>query len=1012
MNRRASLKALAIGSASVIAPLAGWSHATGKRRAIAEDITEAAKPDDTTASVLAAAAAVAGSARRNVLHLVADSALLDILNGKLPSHILPLPRHKLNETELLGKLAGGDGMIWIGSPEGIPAALSVGAFRPSATAMTVNVADKAPMVLPDIEFNPAVVFSAYIAPPKEMPNHNIDEEVRADFLPVLEARDRFGNLAGYPGLLMSYYAPSLAEGRFMGSDCWFFLFSKPEAALETNGWLRLLQQVDARWKGGLQVYANHSNYAAYNTGERVQVRTRLQNHCNQAVAATMRYTVKAPGATAFTPLLTTRRVAAAGSDTEALCDFRPASIPGLWTIQLEILQDVEKATLLALEGEPVVVDKRYMGFMVQEASLQTPPILAVKGPSIVLDGEEGFWAGTHYYPSTSWWEWAWRDFHPLKAAEDFSAIRRAGYRIVRVWVDPVLDEPVLRAMDAAIRLAAANGVVLDICIFTQWARQMGFEKPDGEQVLFNYREQRDFNIVSFSLRNLELQRAFVRTLAVRWKNAGNVIYNLANEVYLKDPDDTQMDAAVRNWQDIPAAKGTVRDSLLFRRWANEMTAVIRDAGGRQPVMPGYMFSTMDGGDTYLANEEASILPWHNYLPPVQAGLTAQYFDPLGSNRPMIIEEFGNGKWNNLSYYDASVHYALAGGAAAAMSYEWGVSWLSRESCYWPLPLREASQQTPDPRWFTPYLELDKTWMERGVGLCPTPSGTGYGSICHGTPFPAPAAIALGRLGLMGKGLQRVAAPEKVYIIVPAGQLAAMEPVKQTLAALWAAKALFGVWQESALEALPAGTKAVICPHPLTNKAAFNTLKAKGVAVYEGPDAWRNCTALEKIPVSNGDAVNLLTRRTKNGILFTLAAKEAGSTSEPNPAPGKVHAVSLQYHNNTAGLALRDFGLVQVTTDGITLMEGEGELRINGALLCKVQEGRVILSTGGNNSLLRTKDLQLAVTMPTRITFAQKIAGIAVSDGFNQPVKAPWRVTGKELLIDDQLAKYIIHVSFV
>ncbi|WP_341837337.1 cellulase family glycosylhydrolase [Chitinophaga pollutisoli] len=1003
MNRRESLRLLALGSAGVVTPLAGWGSSPDKPAEPPATGPDAGLPGTTDTAFDKSAATDAG--RQSVLYLVADSAFLTAVGGGLPANIVPYPRHQLDEAKLLQQLAAGNGMIWVGKPEGIPAALSVGGFRPSEAAMAVSVAANAPVILEDIAFKPAVAHSAYIAPPKEMPNHNIDEEVRADFLPVLEAYDQFGNLSGYPGVLMSYYAPSLAAGRFRGSDCWFYLFNDPLAALDTKSWLALLQKTAARWKGGLQVYAHQSNYAAYHPGERVQLRTRVQNQGTQAVAATFRYSVKAPGAAAFTPLITTRRVASGGSDTEVLCDFKPAGGLGMWTIRLEIFQDVDKAALLALEGEQIVIDQRFIGFVVQEPSLQTPPILAVKGPSIVLEGEEGFWSGTHYYPSTSWWEWAWRDFHPLKVAEDFAAIRKAGYRIVRVWVDPVTDEPVLRAMDAAIQLAAEHGLVLDICIFTQWARHMGFERPDGTHAYFEYRHERDFNIVSFSLRNLGLQRELVGLLAARWKDAGNIIYNLANEVYLKDPDETQMDAEVATWRGIPAQKGTVRDSLLFRRWSNEMTAAIRAAGGMQPVMPGYMFSTMDGGDTYLANEDAPILPWHNYLPPEQAGLSAQYFDPIGSNRPVIIEEFGNGKWNNLAYYDASVHYALAGGAACAMSYEWGVSWFARESCYWPLPLREASQLEPDPRWFPPYLGLDSAWFERGVGLCPTPSGTGYGSVYHGTPFPADAAIALGRLGLMGKGLQRVSVPEKVYIIVPAGNLSAMEPVKKTLAALWAGKALFGVWQESALEAIPAGTKAVICPHPLTNPSALNALRSKGITVFEGPDAWKDCHAFEKVDVKNGEQVKLLARRTEYGMLFTLAAEQPADT---RPV---AHTVALQYGKTGAGLTVSDFGMVHITRKGVALMEGGGELRINGRLLCNLPHGRIILSAPDGQDLLQAKQIQFMATAPSKISFGRKITGVAISDGVKPPVKVTQRLAnGKDLLVDDQLVKYMIHLT--
>ncbi len=150
--------------------------------------------------------------------------------------------------------------------------------------------------------------------------------------------------------------------------------------------------------------------------------------------------------------------------------------------------------------------------------------------------------------------------------------------MLRIWIDPVIDETVLRAIDATIHIASENGIVLDICCFTQWTRQMGFERSNGEHVLFDFRGKRDFNIVSFSLRNLDLQREFLFIIASRWKNAGNIMYNLTNETYVKDPDHTQMDKEAVEWKDIPANNSVLRDSLLFRRWGNEMKASIRKAG--------------------------------------------------------------------------------------------------------------------------------------------------------------------------------------------------------------------------------------------------------------------------------------------------------------------------------------------------------------------------------------------------------------------------------------------------
>jgi hypothetical protein len=520
-------------------------------------------------------------------------------------------------------------------------------------------------------------------------------------------------------------------------------------------------------------------------------------------------------------------------------------------------------------------------------------------------------------------------------------------------------------------------------------------------VLFDYRGKRDFNVVSFSLRNLHLQRELVQVIGSRWKNAGNIFYNLANEVYVKDPDASQMDKEATGWEGIPSKNSVTRDSLLFRRWGNEMTAAIRKAGGKQPVFPGYMFSTAGGGDVYVGNADAPIVSWHSYAPTDQTALTLSYFDPISSARPILLEELGVLGWNNASHYDGTAHYALAAGAAGAMSYEWGVSWLSRESCFWPLPLRDTIVDDPDPRWFPAYVNMFKTWPGNGVGLCPTPSGTGYGSVYHGTPFPADAAIALGRMGLMGKGLQRVVQPESAYIIVPSTQLDAMKPFNSIVKALWSAKVLYGVWQEVDLSSLPASARVIICPAPLSQKSArvLDSLRARGIKIYQGPEEWKTSPDLEKVMVTPGEGVELIMRRTNKGRLFSLISKKG--------------PLQLQYGNTSVKLGISDFALIHIAEKGVVLLEGEGEILINDLPFCQVNDCRLIVASADERPLVQANKIRLMVTKPGRVIFKRAIATVEWSDGFN---KKPKLVVGavaseRELVVDDQLAKYVLHVSF-
>lgn len=993
MNRRQSIKALSISSLGAAIPFTSWS-----RNAANNDASGVA---DKTKTFDDAQAKSGAYGDYGDFFLVAEKSMEHLIPAKLASSVKFIEKESLNKEAIVAALAKGGSMVWIGSAEHLPAELSVGAFSPSSKKMNVKAAASSPLCIDDIRLNATAVQSGYISFPKEMPLHNIDEEVRADFLPIFEAYDQFGKLAGYPAILMSYYAPSLAGGRFKGSECFFFFTDEPLQMMSNEDWTNIFQKIFDRRESGLQVRDFTTHYASYHAGERVQIITRLQNRRPKAVYAVTKFYVKSPSSDKYTLIAEMPRVAEGESDTQAICDFLPTSAElGLWKIRLEVLQDVHNAEKLAMvNSKPALLDRRDIGFMMLDKELNTPQNFKFDGPAIVIDNKKGFWAGTHYYPSTSWWEWVWRDFRPLKASEDFAAIRKAGYRIVRVWIDPVIDEPVLRAMDAAIKLASNNGIVLDICLFTQWVKYMGFERPSGEQVRFQFRDPKDFNVVSFSLRNINLQREFISVPGKRWKNAGNIFYNIANEVYVNDPDNSQLDVEAQNWKENKLPKGKKRDTLLFNRWATEMTKALRASGAKQYAVPGYMFSTMDGGDVYLGNTGSPVVPWHSYLPPEQTATTLQYFDPISTARPILLEEFGRQGWNNIENYDENAHYALAGGAAAAMSYEWGVSWLSRESCYWPTPLREATVDNPDPRWFGPYIGLGKKdWIETGVGMCPTPSGTGYGSIYHGTPFPAEAAVALGRMGLMGEGLHRVVYPEKVYVIIPEANQAAIDVVSNTLRSLWQTKAIFGIWQEAALQSLPVGTKAVICPFQLTKD--LSVVKARGIKIYQGADAWKNCTEIDKASIVNGENANVLSRRTASGVLFTVMHKS------------DMQEMSLGYLNTEVGFTTANIAMAHITERGVMLMEGAGKLSVNKSILCTIDKGRLIVASGDGKSLPDSAKLKLVVNGPATISFAKQIASVAISNGSaNAPEPVKYPAQGSSIQVDDQLSKYVIHVSF-
>ena len=838
---------------------------------------------------------------------------------------------------------------------------------------------------------------------KDMLQHNIDEEIRADMIPIFDAHDRFGQVVGYPGVLLSYYAPSLVKGRFGSSDCYIFLFDNPLEALDPSGWLQLLDSIKCRYNSALQIKRVETNFASYQLNEMVRVRACISNWRKTSASMEIRFYVKGPDEVEFRMLSKNRRCPDGCSETEAVCDFPAGRKPGLWTIRVEIAQDPQMAELLGERDYPVAIDRRDIGIVVFDGAVKTQSTIEVDGPAITIDGDRNFWAGTHYYPSSSWWEWVWRDFRPLTAQRDFKGIRCTGYRLARIWVDPVLDEQTLRSVDAAIYLAAQEGIILIVCVFTQWVREIGFQRPNGEYVYWDFKHIMDGNVYSISLRNVELQKEYAAILAHRWKSAGNLIYNLSNETYIKDPDETQMDAEVAEWDGIPKENSDLRNSLLFRRWGNEITSAMRKAGAKQFIYPGYMFTLSRGGDSYTGNRDADIPVWHCYAPGID-DVAISYFDPICTDRPLLIEEFGALGWNTIPLYESVAHKALSGGAAAAISYEWGVSWLAPEMCFYNLPLRERPEVEPDPRWFQPYVDLHDNWPDKGVGICVTPSGFGYGSIYSGTPFPAEAAKALGRLALMGKNLGRVVSSEKVYLIVPTAKNDSMENVFDTLRALWEKKAIFGIWQEDCLKNLPKSARIIICPDGLADTESIQKLEVlqkSGVQAYmSGDDSWKTSDEIPCLTITPHDGIDMQIRRTVDGTLYSLRSEQVSGI------------VTIHTEQNAkVELNLNTYAMVHERKSGVNLVETSGDVVIVDKPLCRISKGRVIMASVDQHDLINTKGIRLIATEPTSIHFNRCISSCSLLlEGTPEPA-ASFQVNNDRLEIDSQMVHYVIQVTF-
>lgn len=879
---------------------------------------------------------------------------------------------RLSADSLVAHAAGGGSFIWLGPPERVPAELWIGAFRPSDAPLQIDAAPSSPLDLGSIELRPARAWSAFIKPTQEIPYHNVVEEPRADLLPLLEARDRFGTVVGYPAVLFSHYAASLAAGRFAGSRQLYFFIDDPLVAQDIAAWVGLLQRIAPWFESRLQLTHLGTTYASYHIGERVHVQATIANRRPVAAAATVDLLVRSPVDKAFRRISSSRSVPAAGDTLTVAAEFVP-NRPGPLIVRAEVRQDVSRAPELSAAGNPVPLEWRDVGVLVHDGLKAAGPVVGVSGLNLALDGEAALFVGTHYYPSTSWWDGAWTDMRPLLVDRDLAAMRRAGYRIIRIWVDPVLDERTLRAMDVVMLLAARHGLAVDLCVFTQWGPTVTYQREDGSLVDVVLRSEKDFNVYGISLRDLDGQRQYLTRIAARWKSLPHVVFNLSNETYVRDPDTGQMDAEAAAWDESRMPLSFERDTALFRRWARAMTEAIRASGAGQPVIVGHTFAMQGGADSYRANRDGAIAPLHSYGEPAETGALLSYVDPACTGRPLMLEEFGTTGWNDAAHYDAVLHYALAAGVSAALSYEWGVSWMAPELPPHPTFLRQEWGADPDPRWFAAIGGFARMWPSRSSGFFPAASGFPFGSAYHGTSFPAEAAAAVGRLHGFGSLLARADRTVGVPVLVP------VTDSRDRMARLYAHFKRF--WEEH----IPYHVIQHDCPVP---DGALRLTEAD-----VDPDRW---SALPRVHVAPS-SVRMIARATRTGVLYSLF--------------GPVDLVELRADGFEASLGAEPYGMVLIGSRGPVLAEASSRLVIDGQVVFTVDRGRLLVSTDGTGSILDAGSLRIRASEPATVVFQRPIREVRVwRADLDEPVAVEGR-TGTSLAIDAEMVPYDLEVLF-
>lgn len=236
------------------------------------------------------------------------------------------------------------------------------------------------------------------------------------------------------------------------------------------------------------------------------------------------------------------------------------------------------------------------------------------------------------------------------------------------------------------------------------------------------------------------------------------------------------------------------------------------------------------------------------------------------------------------------------------------------------------------------------------------------------------------------------------VLIPTAAVERMQECLGFLHALWRGHVIFGVWQEDCLDRLPQTTRLLLCPLGCSQESQkhLENLKAKGVEVLPGAgDAWRLSPRLQSAAVRGGDALDLLTRRTREGRLYALFAEQA------------VGSITLEMYGRTrVQLDVTDFALIHERAAGIGLIEGHGGIRINDRLYCEVSGSRLLLAAGDELPLDECAEIEILPSGPCRVRFTRDIARATVyQPGINEPFFWPIRPGSCELEIDEQLCGY-------
>ena len=727
-------------------------------------------------------------------------------------------------------------------------------------------------ILPDFQVGRAKARKLFILPPDRYTQHCVHREPRADIIPLIFSQGRYGGQAGVSAMLVKNYDTMLMTDSFKGSFLYIFAFENPLEAIASEDWNKLIDSIKEQDRLKCYIKKVMPEYPLYYPNEGLKLNADIENMSDDMLHVKLSYELHT-AAGEFVKKLGEEQLCLNNRECQRVTKFFYEDLRGVYQIKM-VLSLYDRYRLGPGRKDTVrELDSSVCGVYVKDDRIAFPTV-STDQHSLVIDGQDDFIIGTHYYPTNSFTDLSYRPFRIDKAYDEIRNMKENGVKLIRIWLDRVMDETAFRAIESCLDILGMHGMCAVLTLYTSWYEYSHIDMPDCK-LSIKTEKLEDDTIIGFTLEEMDAQKEYVEYVVKRFTGYQNLIWNLTNEFSVCFPEKT----AEENIE-------------VFKNWSDAISEAVRAAGSRQPIIRGV--SCWDtGSQNYLSTKGGDILAYHLYLEkePSLKALMLENSSCIG--KPFIVEEFG-GTWRydeTPDNYDYRYHGFFASGAAMACNYEWGVSWL----------IDRLPPTSPDLKYYSDKQmeELDdrfiykgrflyaQSWENEAMGICPWAASFEYGINYPCTISMSPVKRLMARFSEIGKDLAYRPTDTGVVLVLPMeftefrknegyGRKTAL--IYRTLDTLWEHGVVFRICQEDSIDTISGKAKIIIFPHesPISTDTArrLKACEANGAAVYYGDDSgYLEDENLQKISFHAEPSTRLIVRQTKQGKALTFFSNQ-------------------------------------------------------------------------------------------------------------------------------------------